>query len=67
MATFDFTKHKLDNLIDFDWSQCHIASESVTYNDVTFKVNSENPSIAKGSKSYFWFDKIHTCEEVKKT
>ena len=52
--TFDYSKHKMDALINNDWSQCHISSKAITYGEIVFQVNDDNPV----SKSHFWFERV---------
>ena len=41
--TFDYKGYNLKEVIANDWSPCHISSQSVTYNDIVFKANSNQP------------------------
>ena len=52
--SYDYKEHQLTALIDLDWSQCHISGSSITYDDVTFQVNSDHPNATPAQKAYFW-------------
>ena len=60
IATYDFTGHRMHDIIDHDWSKCHISDRTVTYNDKVYQVNSPTQQIEKASKSYLWYDGLLT-------
>lgn len=66
IATYDFSKYKMDTVIAHDWSQCQISPEAVTYDEVVFQVNPNHPMSTKATKSYFWYEKIHTDTDPTK-
>ena len=59
----DFTKHRMEAVIDYDWSPCHISERAVTYNNIVFESNSDRNLKEKGTNAYFWFEKHHVKDE----
>ena len=55
------------DIIDHDWSRCHISDRTVTYNDVVYQANPPNQQIKNAAKSYLGYDGILSGTELDKT
>ena len=52
-------------LSENSWTVCHMSPESITFDELLFRVNENHESVEKGMSCFFWADKKHISEEVK--
>ena len=55
VKTFNFSKHNLDDINNQDWSKCQLTNKAVIYNEIVYRVHSND---GHGGKAYFWYDRI---------
>ena len=52
-------------LSENSWTVSHMSPESITFDELLFRVNENHESVEKGQGCFFWADKKHISEELK--
>ena len=50
----NYTKFDLRAVIDNDWSSCHIGTETLVYNEITYRAIPDGSKLPKKEKAHFW-------------